>query len=86
MAIMASPLAHTVSEVCDLSRAGKTTVYQAISSGDLRAVKRGRRTLVLATDLKDWVYRFPAINDHRRTSPSPTRAVTATAIGDSGKA
>jgi len=55
------PLALSIAEACSVARAGRTALYEAIRSGSLRAVKRGRRTLVLADDLRRYLESLPAV-------------------------
>jgi excisionase family DNA binding protein len=54
-------LALTIPEACAAARVGRTVLYMAIASGALPARKRGRRTLVLPADLKEWVEKLPMI-------------------------
>lgn len=53
--------AFTVGEAVELSGLGRTSLYAAISSGELPARKRGRRTVVLARDLEHYLESLPKL-------------------------
>jgi len=44
---------------------GRTSLYNAISTGRLRARKHGRRTLVAVEDLKTWLASLPVLASSR---------------------
>jgi excisionase family DNA binding protein len=58
---MDTPLAYSIAEACSAACAGRTVLYEAIRSGALRAVKRGRRTIVLADDLRHYLENLPVV-------------------------
>jgi len=66
-----TPLAFSVAEACTVSRQGRTAIYEAINSGALRAVKRGRRTIILADDLRAWLAQLPAIGSRSGNGEAP---------------
>jgi excisionase family DNA binding protein len=70
------PLAYSIPEVCELARAGRTALYQAINSGELVAHKRGKRTLIFARDLQRYLDALPQIEVKH---PIERAAVSSTA-------
>ena len=55
-------LAYTIPEAGIVSGTGRTSIYEEIKAGRLRAVKRGRRTLILADDLRAWLNSLPRVS------------------------
>jgi excisionase family DNA binding protein len=66
---MVSLLAYSITDACMAGNTGRTTIYEAIRAGELRAVKRGRRTLILADDLRQWLESLPSLNPALRAAP-----------------
>lgn len=55
MTVTESPLLLSVSVVAQRASLSPRQVYRLIASGELTAVKVGRRTLVRRTDFEEWV-------------------------------
>lgn len=58
-------LLYTIPDACTLTRTGRTSLYEAIRRGQLKAVKRGRRTLIHDGELRRWVQSLPIMQSHQ---------------------
>jgi excisionase family DNA binding protein len=57
----------TIPECCRLASIGRTKFYELIATGEIPIRKIGRKTLVAASDLRDWVERLPAVETRPAT-------------------
>jgi hypothetical protein len=58
-AIEALPRAYRIADVCKATGLGRTSVYEAIRSGELTARRWHRCTIVLAEDLEAFLRNLP---------------------------
>ncbi len=56
-------LAYTIDEASDAGAGGRTKIYEAIKAGELKAKKRGKRTVILAADLAQYLESLPDFLD-----------------------
>ena len=70
-------LAYGIKEVGRAINAGQSTVYEYIKTGRIRAVKHGRRTLVLADDLQRYLSSLPAISADATSAQSDAKKPTS---------
>jgi hypothetical protein len=54
-----APLAYNLSQAARASSLGRTSLCEAIKTGQLRALKRGVKTVVLDRDLRRWLDGLP---------------------------
>ena len=48
-------IGYSIEEAVQASSVGRSLIYEEIRAGNLRAIKIGRRTVILADDLKAWL-------------------------------
>ena len=56
-------LAYSIKGASKACNLGQTKLYEEIKLGRLKAVKYGRRTLIPAEALKDWLNNLPLMNE-----------------------
>jgi excisionase family DNA binding protein len=83
---MQDQLAFSLSSVCKLADIGRTALYEEIAAGKLRAVKRGRRTLILADDLRRWLDALPAVQPNSVGGAQCRTSASDEALRQSGDA
>ena len=52
----------SVAEACAVAGIGRTKFYEAIANGSLRARKFGKRTIILRSDLQEFLSELPVAN------------------------
>jgi predicted DNA-binding transcriptional regulator AlpA len=53
----------TIPEACKLSGLGRSSLYRLFNTGDLKPRKMGARTLILVSELEDFISNLPSAND-----------------------
>jgi hypothetical protein len=56
--------AYTINELIEVGPLGRTSIYEAIRSGQLIARKFGNRTFVLAADFEKFLNSLPQLSCH----------------------
>ena len=65
-------LAYTIEEAIEAGAGSRTVVYEAIKARTLRARKRGKRTTILAEDLKAYLESLPDFHGEVAFPPANT--------------
>ena len=71
-----SPMVYSVTETCELARMSRSIFYEALNAGALTAIKRGARTLVLASELERYLGSLPQLEVKH-----PTGSGASTSVG-----
>jgi excisionase family DNA binding protein len=69
---MHTPYAFTVNDAAAYSGIGRTRLYELIGTGDLEAIKAGKRTLIVADSLRRYLGALPRA-EIRTGAPMPKR-------------
>ncbi len=63
-------LVLSIAEAASAARISRTKIYELIGAGELKAIKIGRSTRIVATDLRDWIDSLPPVA-RQRVPPAP---------------
>ena len=62
----------SVEEFCEIYDIGRSTAYNEIREGRLKARKVGKRTIIGDEDAEDWFSKLPRVKGRLRNSPGRT--------------
>ena len=60
---MTEQTVYTIPQLQEISKTGRTKLYEEINAGRLKVCKVGRKTLVTADQLRDWLRRCEVGSD-----------------------
>jgi excisionase family DNA binding protein len=61
---MATAVAHTIKSACETYNIGRTSLYELLKTGTLRARKFGTKTLIDDASLREWFESLPPSRSH----------------------
>jgi excisionase family DNA binding protein len=82
---MTTRIVYSIAEACAIAGIRRTSLYNAIRAGDLRAIKIGGRTFILARDLYRWLHGMPPIPP-KQSAPSETACDRSVIVRDKPEA
>ena len=56
-------MAFTIPEAVEAGGGSRSVIYEALNAGKLKAKKRGKRTIILAADLAEYLEALPNFNE-----------------------
>ncbi len=56
---MIEKLSYSIPEAVQITGTGRSRIYQEVGQGRLRMIKCGRRSAILADDLRQWLHTLP---------------------------
>lgn len=65
-------IAYSPEEACEVAGFRKTTLYEEIKAGRLKARKLGKKTLILHTDLRSYLEDLPYMNEFTKFKQAST--------------
>jgi excisionase family DNA binding protein len=66
---MMEQIVLSIAEAAAAARISRTKLYELIGAGEVKAIKIGRSTRIVAADLRDWLASLPAVSGRHTKAP-----------------